>query len=54
MDITLSQKQSDAWHYLEDNITTEVVYGGAAGGGKSFLVLYGMLVEGCVILNLGE
>ena len=36
MDINLSQKQSDAWHYLEDNITTEVVYGGAAGGGKSF------------------
>lgn len=35
--IRLSQKQSDAWHYLEDKETTEVLYGGAAGGGKSLL-----------------
>lgn len=34
--ISLSQKQSDAWHYLEDKETTEVFYGGGAGGGKSF------------------
>ena len=33
----LSQKQSNAWHYLHDNITTELLYGGAAGGGKSAL-----------------
>jgi phage terminase large subunit len=35
--ITLSQKQSDAWHFLEDKETTEVFYGGGAGGGKSWL-----------------
>lgn len=33
----LSQKQSDAWHYLHDELTTELLYGGAAGGGKSAL-----------------
>ena len=35
--IELSQKQSDAWHYLTDNETTELLYGGGAGGGKSYL-----------------
>lgn len=35
--IDLSQKQSDAWHYLTDNETTEMLYGGGAGGGKSYL-----------------
>lgn len=33
----LSQKQSDAYHLLEDKITTELLFGGAAGPGKSFL-----------------
>lgn len=33
----LSQKQSNAWHYLHDAITNELLYGGAAGGGKSAL-----------------
>jgi hypothetical protein len=37
MPFDLSQKQSDAWHYLEDNETTEIVYGGGAGGGKSYM-----------------
>lgn len=36
--INLSQKQSDAWHYLEDDTTTEVLYGGGAFGGKSYLM----------------
>lgn len=37
MEINLSQKQSDAWHYLNDQTTTELFYGGAAGGGKTKL-----------------
>ena len=37
MQINLSQKQSDAWHYLNDKVTTELLYGGAAGGGKSLV-----------------
>ena len=36
MEINLSQKQSNAYHFLEDKVTNEVLYGGAAGGGKSF------------------
>jgi len=35
--LELSDKQSEAWHYLNDNETTELCYGGAAGGGKSWL-----------------
>jgi phage terminase large subunit len=31
----LNKKQSKAWHYLNDDITTEVLLGGGAGGGKS-------------------
>lgn len=37
MPIELSEKQSIAWKYLEDKETTEILYGGAAGGAKSFL-----------------
>lgn len=35
--IKLSQRQSVAWQFLENKITTEILYGGAAGGGKSKL-----------------
>lgn len=35
--INLSDKQSIAWDYLEDQTTNEIFYGGAAGGGKSYL-----------------
>ena len=33
----LNKKQTIALDYLEDDKTTEIYYGGAAGGGKSFL-----------------
>lgn len=36
-EISLSQKQSDTWHLLEDKQHSEVLYGGAGGGGKSYL-----------------
>lgn len=39
----LTVKQTKALDYLEDNITTEVLYGGAAGGGKSVLGVYWLL-----------
>jgi phage terminase large subunit len=39
----LNRKQSRALRFLEDNITTEVEYGGAAGGGKSVLGCYWQL-----------
>lgn len=35
--INLSEKQSQAWHYLNDSTTTEILYGGGAGGGKTLL-----------------
>lgn len=36
--MNLSQKQSNAWHYLEnDPVITELLYGGAAGTGKSMM-----------------
>jgi phage terminase large subunit len=38
--LNLLPKQTQAWDYLEDEVTTEVGYGGAAGGGKSYLGVY--------------
>lgn len=39
----LTIKQTKALDYLEDNSTTEVLYGGAAGGGKSVLGVYWLM-----------
>lgn len=39
----LNKKQSKALRYLQDDSTTELLYGGAAGGGKSILGGYWLL-----------
>src|SRR5688500_276819 len=44
MELTI--KQTKALDFLEDNQTTEVYYGGAAGGGKSVLGCY-WLAKNC-------
>jgi phage terminase large subunit len=41
--VDLTIKQTVALDYLEDDKTTEVYYGGAAGGGKSFFGCYWIL-----------
>jgi hypothetical protein len=37
IDIRLTKKQSIAWEILTDIKTNEILYGGSAGGGKSFI-----------------
>ena len=37
MKATLTKKQGLALKYLTDKTTTEILFGGAAGGGKSYL-----------------
>lgn len=39
MEIVLSptKRQHSAWKFLQDRITTHILYGGSVGGGKSFL-----------------
>ena len=36
-EINLTPKQSDCWELLFDDIHTEILYGGSAGSGKSWL-----------------
>jgi len=46
MAFELLLKQNHAVYYLNDNVTTELLYGGGAGGGKSALgVLW--LIQQC-------
>jgi len=37
IDINLTKKQSKAWRLLFDDKTNEILYGGSAGAGKSWL-----------------
>ena len=37
INIDLTKKQTQAWKLLMDNSTNEVLYGGSAGAGKSWL-----------------
>ena len=37
INIKLTKKQGQAWKLLMDGITNEVLYGGSAGAGKSWL-----------------
>lgn len=43
----LNPKQSAALDFLEDSMTSELFYGGAAGGGKSILISY-WLLKNCI------
>jgi len=37
INLVLTKKQNLAFDYLNDNTTTEILFGGSAGGGKSFM-----------------
>ena len=41
--IKLNIKQTQALDFLEDKITKEIIFGGGAGGSKSFLGCYWVL-----------
>jgi len=47
INLNLTSKQEIAFEYLNDDITTEVLFGGSAGGGKSFFGCAWLIVQ-CV------
>lgn len=51
IDIKLTKKQSIAWEILTDSTTNEMLYGGSAGGGKSFIGCLWVTV--CCLKNEG-
>lgn len=44
INFTPSVKQDKAWKYLTDNVTSFIGYGGAAFGGKSYLLCYWLTI----------
>ena len=40
-----TEKQSEAWKYLLDNTTTEVLFGGGAGGAKTYLGCAWLIIQ---------
>ncbi len=45
MEINPTKKQAEAWNLLLDNTTKYVVFGGSAGGGKSWLICEWLLTQ---------
>ena len=45
IDFKPNKKQFITWEYLNDNITSEILYGGAASGGKSYLGCIWLIVS---------
>ncbi len=41
-----TKKQDDAWGYLADDHTTELLFGGGAGGAKSYLGCSWLILQG--------
>ena len=49
-EISLNHKQLEALAYLSDKTTTQILYGGSAGSGKSFLGCL-WLINQCINLK---
>jgi len=45
--VELTLKQTEVFDLLQDDVTTEIIYGGAAGGGKSILIVT-WLINNCI------
>jgi len=49
--VTLSERQRQAWAALDDPSVDQVLYGGAKGGGKSFLLCWWAFATACRIAH---